>query len=87
MKELYMLSESGAFDNVDEEVINSVTNSLRCLLDSKVSYNDLEKITGINKVNLVNHINRKVPTKFGFRNYRLISWSVVKKILPQKKKE
>lgn len=85
--ELHSLAHSGAFKNMDEEALGHINDFMRSFLNVKVTYDNVSDMTGMSKKNIISNVLRKVPSNKGFKNYRLIPWDTIKRILPHKKQD
>lgn len=60
IRELYQLSEAGAFDNVDAKTAEDSCNFLLTLLNPTITYEQAEKIFGKKKELIRNDVSRKL---------------------------
>ena len=63
IRELYQLSEAGAFDNIDAQTAETSCNFLLTLLNPTITYEQAEKIFGKKKELIRNDVSRKLPTR------------------------
>ena len=81
IRELYQLSEAGAFDSVDPSTAETATDFLMTLMNPKLTYKQAEKFFGISEKNIMNHASRKIPEKHREKDHRtLIRYSELKKL-------
>lgn len=61
IKELYQLSEAGAFDNVDTTTAETAVDFLMTLMNPAVDYDTASRIFNKDKRVLMNDVSRKLP--------------------------
>ena len=61
IKELYQLSEAGAFDNVDSQTAETASDFLLSLMNPAIDYDTASRIFGKDKKLLMNDVARKLP--------------------------
>lgn len=61
IKELYQLSEAGAFDNIDSTTAETAVDFLMTLMNPAVDYDTASKLFNKDKRVLMNDISRKLP--------------------------
>ena len=80
IRELYQLSEAGAFDNVDSQTVETATNFLLTLMNPAIDYDAASKLFNKDKRVLMNDISRKLPKEkkitakafFRYRDFKRI---------------
>lgn len=63
IRELYQLSEAGAFDNVDIDTVETASNFLMSFLNPTINYKQASKIFGKSEENLRSDVFRKLPPR------------------------
>ena len=61
IKELYQLSEAGAFDNIDSTTAETASDFLLSLMNPVIDYDTASRIFGKDKKVLMNDVSRKLP--------------------------
>ena len=61
IKELYQLSEAGAFDNIDSTTAETASDFLLSLMNPAVDYDTASKLFNKDKKLLMNDVARKLP--------------------------
>lgn len=61
IKELYQLSEAGAFDNVDSTTAETASDFLLSLMNPAIDYDTASRIFNKDKKLLMNDVARKLP--------------------------
>ena len=79
--DIHRLAHEGAFENIDDSILESATAILSCFLDVKVNLTQASKLFNMHKSAISNHVSRKAREKDKFKNHRLIKLSFLKKIL------
>lgn len=80
IKELYQLSEAGAFDNIDSTTAETASDFLLSLMNPAIDYDIASRIFGKDKKVLMNDISRKLPKEkkitakafFRYRDFKRI---------------
>lgn len=80
IKELYQLSEAGAFDNIDSTTAETASDFLLSLMNPVIDYDTASRIFGKDKKVLMNDVSRKLPkekkitakTFFLYRDFKRI---------------
>ena len=80
IRELYQLSEAGAFDNVDSQTAETATNFLLTLMNPAIDYDAASRIFNKDKKLLMNDVSRKTPKEkkitakafFRYRDFKRI---------------
>lgn len=81
IKELYQLSEAGAFDNVDTETIETATNFLITLITPAIDYDTASKLFNKDKKVLMNEVSRKLPKSKRVTSRAFFKYADFKRIL------
>lgn len=81
IKELYQLSEAGAFDNVDTETIETATNFLITLVNPAIDYDTASKLFNKDKKVLMNEVSRKLPKSKRVTSRAFFKYADFKRIL------
>lgn len=81
IRELYEMSESGAFDNVTPDVMDSAMDFLMTFLDVKVTYEQAARIFGRSEKNIINNVIRKVGKGDRAKGIAVIPYRILKKVL------
>lgn len=69
---LHSCAHNGAFDNMDEDIIDSISDFLRIFLDVKVTTEQACKILGKPPHTIKNIVNRKLKKENRYKSYWLI---------------
>ena len=80
IKELYQLSEAGAFDNVDSGTAETAVDFLTTLMNPAIDYDTASKLFNKDKKVLMNDVSRKLPKEkkitakafFRYRDFKRI---------------
>lgn len=80
IKELYQLSEAGAFDNIDSTTAETASDFLLSLMNPAIDYDTASRIFGKDKKVLMNDVSRKLPKEkkitakafFRYRDFKRI---------------
>jgi hypothetical protein len=85
IRELYMLSENGAFDNVDVDTAETACEMLMSFMNPKLTYKQAAKVFGMDEKVMLNHIQRKIPEKDREKDgLKKIAYMKIKKVLKRK---
>lgn len=85
IRELYQLSEAGAFDNVDNDTAETASEFFMAIMNPKLTYKQAAQIFGTTEKNVMNHAQRKLPQKDREKDKRtVISYQKLKRILKRK---
>lgn len=76
---IYEAAHNGAFNNADEEVIDSISDFFRTLLDIKVTKEQGAAIFNKNINTIKINVFRKLPKENSFKRYTLIKLKELKK--------
>ena len=80
IKELYQLSEAGAFDNVDSTTAETAVDFLMTFMNPAVDYDTASRLFNKDKRVLMNDVSRKLPKEkkitakafFRYRDFKRI---------------
>lgn len=81
IRELYQLSEAGAFDNVDIDTVETASNFLTALMNPMVDYDTASRVFGKDKKILMNSVSRKLPKCKKMSSKTFFKYADLKKIL------
>lgn len=82
IRELYQLSEAGAFDNIDADTAEASCNFLLTLLNPTITYEQAETLFGKKKELIRNDVSRKLlPRKKINLSTTLFKYNDIKNIL------
>lgn len=85
IRELYQLSEAGAFDNVDSDTAEAASDFFMTFMNPKLTYPQIAKMFGMSEKNVMNHAIRKLPEKDREKDKRtVIQYQKIRKILKRK---
>lgn len=63
IKELYQLSEAGAFDNIDADTAHTAAEFLMSVMNPAIDYKQASKIFGKSEESLRSDVARKLPSR------------------------
>lgn len=61
IRELYQLSEAGAFDNVDQDTVNTACEMLMSVMNPTIDYKQASKIFNKSEEAIRAKVSRKLP--------------------------
>lgn len=63
IRELYQLSEAGAFDNVDAETAETACETIISLLNPTINYKQASKLFNKSEETIRTNVSRKLPNR------------------------